>query len=186
MDRINGWLPLLMDIVVVHTVWLWSGCDLSVTDGGVGGDGRWVWCLRLECECEAQPSLVGGTDLSPMAQFTVESNPNSESTTQSIQSIARQHRDSSHHILCLFGSVGISQTVWRTPLPKHCQTIEHMLSIMNAPPAFESFLLFEGEKKITIEKDTKVPNAAIFTVNKEDHTLGNMIRMYANNTNRDH
>ncbi|XP_023232149.1 DNA-directed RNA polymerase II subunit RPB11-a isoform X1 [Centruroides sculpturatus] len=47
---------------------------------------------------------------------------------------------------------------------------------MNAPPAFESFLLFDGEKKITIEKDTKVPNAAIFTVNKEDHTLGNMIR----------
>ncbi|KAL1140076.1 hypothetical protein AAG570_000008 [Ranatra chinensis] len=24
--------------------------------------------------------------------------------------------------------------------------------------------------------DTKVPNAAIFTINKEDHTLGNMIR----------
>ncbi|KAL8562591.1 DNA-directed RNA polymerase II subunit RPB11-b2 [Nucella lapillus] len=40
---------------------------------------------------------------------------------------------------------------------------------MNAPPTFESFLL------ITFEKDTKVPNAAIFTVNKEDHTLGNMI-----------
>jgi len=47
---------------------------------------------------------------------------------------------------------------------------------MNAPPAFESFLLFEGEKKIIVEPDTKVPNAAIFTVNKEDHTLGNMIR----------
>nr|AAP97076.1 RNA polymerase II subunit [Branchiostoma belcheri] len=47
---------------------------------------------------------------------------------------------------------------------------------MNAPPTFESFLLFEGEKKITITKDTKVPNAAIFTVNKEDHTLGNLLR----------
>nr|CAG4652352.1 EOG090X0L4K [Triops cancriformis] len=47
---------------------------------------------------------------------------------------------------------------------------------MNAPPAFESFLLFEGEKKIIKEQDTKVPNAAIFTVNKEDHTLGNLIR----------
>ena len=47
---------------------------------------------------------------------------------------------------------------------------------MNAPPTFEAFILFDGEKKITIEKDTKVPNAAIFTVNKEDHTLGNMIR----------
>ncbi|XP_026480569.1 DNA-directed RNA polymerase II subunit RPB11-like [Ctenocephalides felis] len=47
---------------------------------------------------------------------------------------------------------------------------------MNAPPTFESFLLFEGEKKVIREQDTKVPNAAIFTVNKEDHTLGNMIR----------
>ncbi|KAE8749674.1 DNA-directed RNA polymerase II subunit RPB11 [Frankliniella fusca] len=47
---------------------------------------------------------------------------------------------------------------------------------MNAPPTFESFLLFEGEKKIIKELDQKVPNAAIFTVNKEDHTLGNMIR----------
>ncbi|XP_071789594.1 carbohydrate deacetylase-like [Asterias amurensis] len=47
---------------------------------------------------------------------------------------------------------------------------------MNAPPTFESFILYEGDKKITIEKDTKVPNAAIFHVNKEDHTLGNMLR----------
>lgn len=47
---------------------------------------------------------------------------------------------------------------------------------MNAPPAFESFLIF-GEKKITVEKDTKVPNACQFTIAKEDHTLGNMIRM---------
>ncbi|KAF3690390.1 DNA-directed RNA polymerase II subunit RPB11 [Channa argus] len=47
---------------------------------------------------------------------------------------------------------------------------------MNAPPAFESFLLFEGEKKICISKDTKVPNACLFTLNKEDHTLGNIIR----------
>lgn len=75
---------------------------------------------------------------------------------------------------------------------------------MNAPPTFESFLLYDGEKKwvqvrqkivtITVsvcfllnyftyrrvqkEDDTKVTNAAIFTVNKEDHTLGNMIRQY--------
>ncbi|XP_043909790.1 DNA-directed RNA polymerase II subunit RPB11-a isoform X2 [Protopterus annectens] len=47
---------------------------------------------------------------------------------------------------------------------------------MNAPPAFESFLLFEGEKKITITKDTKVPNACLFTLNKEDHTVGNIIK----------
>jgi DNA-directed RNA polymerase II subunit RPB11 len=47
---------------------------------------------------------------------------------------------------------------------------------MNAPATFESFLLLEGEKKVIIEKDTKVPNAAVFTVNKEDHTLGNALR----------
>jgi DNA-directed RNA polymerase II subunit RPB11 len=46
---------------------------------------------------------------------------------------------------------------------------------MNAPATFESFLLLDGEKKIIITKDTKVPNAAIFTVNKEDHTLGNLL-----------
>ncbi|XP_046831092.1 DNA-directed RNA polymerase II subunit RPB11 isoform X2 [Vespa crabro] len=34
----------------------------------------------------------------------------------------------------------------------------------------------ERKSKIIKEQDTKVPNAAIFTVNKEDHTLGNMIR----------
>lgn len=46
----------------------------------------------------------------------------------------------------------------------------------NAPPRFESFLLMPGEKKMTIEKDTKVPNACCFYLNKEDHTLGNIIR----------
>uniref|UniRef100_A0A7E5A213 Probable DNA-directed RNA polymerase II subunit RPB11 n=1 Tax=Panagrellus redivivus TaxID=6233 RepID=A0A7E5A213_PANRE len=47
---------------------------------------------------------------------------------------------------------------------------------MNAPAAFESFLLFDGDKKIEIDKDTKVPNAAIFKFNKEDHTLGNLLK----------
>jgi len=48
---------------------------------------------------------------------------------------------------------------------------------MNAPPTFESFVLFDGEKKVIVELDTKVPNAALFTINKDDHTLGHMIRM---------
>jgi len=29
---------------------------------------------------------------------------------------------------------------------------------------------------VTIEKDSEVPNAAVFTINKEDHTLGNALR----------
>ncbi|VDP32615.1 unnamed protein product [Echinostoma caproni] len=41
---------------------------------------------------------------------------------------------------------------------------------MNAPASFEPFLLADGEKKISFEKDTQVPNAAIFTLNREDHT----------------
>ncbi|CAF1072899.1 unnamed protein product [Didymodactylos carnosus] len=47
---------------------------------------------------------------------------------------------------------------------------------MNAPATFESFLLLDGEKKILIEKDTKVANAVVFTISKEDHTLANMLR----------
>lgn len=46
--------------------------------------------------------------------------------------------------------------------------------MMNAPPAFKSFLLFES--KITINKDSRVPNACLFTINKEDQTLGNIIK----------
>ncbi|KAK2107126.1 DNA-directed RNA polymerase II subunit RPB11-a [Saguinus oedipus] len=42
---------------------------------------------------------------------------------------------------------------------------------MNAPPAFESFLLFEGEKKITINKDTKV----LFAGYKVPHPLEHKI-----------
>lgn len=47
---------------------------------------------------------------------------------------------------------------------------------MNAPPRFESFYLMPGETKIKIQKDTKVPNAHIFFLNKEDHTVGCLIR----------
>lgn len=38
------------------------------------------------------------------------------------------------------------------------------------------FLLGEGESKVTMELDTRQPNTAIFTFNKEDHTLGNLLR----------
>lgn len=47
---------------------------------------------------------------------------------------------------------------------------------MNAPDRFELFLLPEGESKLNIEPDTKAPNAVIITFEKEDHTLGNLIR----------
>lgn len=47
---------------------------------------------------------------------------------------------------------------------------------MNTPATSESFLLADDEKKVIVEKDTKVPNAAVFTFNKEDHTLGNLLK----------
>eukprot|EP00555_Chaetoceros_dichaeta_P008621 CAMPEP_0198263994 /NCGR_PEP_ID=MMETSP1447-20131203/14317_1 /TAXON_ID=420782 /ORGANISM="Chaetoceros dichaeta, Strain CCMP1751" /LENGTH=121 /DNA_ID=CAMNT_0043952785 /DNA_START=190 /DNA_END=555 /DNA_ORIENTATION=+ len=50
---------------------------------------------------------------------------------------------------------------------------------MNAPERFSAFLLDEdiGEEKITYASDTKVSNAGTFTINKEDHTIGNLLRM---------
>mmetsp|Transcript_2968 Transcript_2968/g.3380 ORF Transcript_2968/g.3380 Transcript_2968/m.3380 type:complete len:128 (-) Transcript_2968:292-675(-) len=50
---------------------------------------------------------------------------------------------------------------------------------MNAPERSAAFLLDEdnGEEKVTYASDTKVSNAGTFTFNKEDHTLGNLVRM---------
>lgn len=47
---------------------------------------------------------------------------------------------------------------------------------MNAPDRFELFLLPEGESKLKVEQDTKASSAIIVTFEKEDHTLGNLIR----------
>ncbi|KAJ4380167.1 DNA-directed RNA polymerase II core subunit [Didymella sp. IMI 355093] len=46
---------------------------------------------------------------------------------------------------------------------------------MNAPDRFELFLLDDGQQKIEYKEETRVPNTAIFTFNKEDHTLGNLL-----------
>ena len=50
---------------------------------------------------------------------------------------------------------------------------------MNAPERSSSFLLDDdnGETKIVHTADTKVNNAATFRFNKEDHTVGNLLRM---------
>jgi DNA-directed RNA polymerase subunit L len=31
---------------------------------------------------------------------------------------------------------------------------------------------------VSFEKDTKIMNAASFTIEREDHTVGNILRMY--------
>ncbi|KAL1923407.1 uncharacterized protein VTP21DRAFT_8387 [Calcarisporiella thermophila] len=47
---------------------------------------------------------------------------------------------------------------------------------MNAPDRFELFVLPDGVKKVNVEYDQKISNAASFTIQKEDHTLGNLLR----------
>ena len=47
---------------------------------------------------------------------------------------------------------------------------------MNAPPRFESFMLYDDEKKIEVKKEVNVSDAALFTLNREDHTLGNILK----------
>ncbi|RKF72011.1 DNA-directed RNA polymerase II subunit RPB11 [Golovinomyces cichoracearum] len=61
---------------------------------------------------------------------------------------------------------------------------------MNAPDRFELFLLGDDEKKCIEAADTPIrvkeikltlegtPNSSVFTINKEDHTLANMLRSY--------
>ncbi|KAI9648440.1 DNA-directed RNA polymerase II core subunit [Ciborinia camelliae] len=53
-----------------------------------------------------------------------------------------------------------------------------LTSMSNAPERFELFILGDGEKKCTEEADTRTPNSSIFTFNKEDHTLGNLLRAH--------
>jgi DNA-directed RNA polymerase II subunit RPB11 len=48
---------------------------------------------------------------------------------------------------------------------------------MNAPPAQEHILLDDEERKITYAEDPKIADAGTFTVMKEDHTIGNILRM---------
>eukprot|EP01017_Pseudomicrothorax_dubius_P041162 TRINITY_DN6557_c0_g2_i4.p1 TRINITY_DN6557_c0_g2~~TRINITY_DN6557_c0_g2_i4.p1 ORF type:complete len:128 (+),score=33.66 TRINITY_DN6557_c0_g2_i4:72-455(+) len=46
---------------------------------------------------------------------------------------------------------------------------------MNAPIEEDFDLL--GKSKLEYAQDTKIPNAGTFTIYKEDHTLGNLVRV---------
>ena len=46
----------------------------------------------------------------------------------------------------------------------------------NAPDRYTLVLLQPGEQRIEVQEDMRIPNAATFVFNKEDHTLGNMLR----------
>lgn len=47
---------------------------------------------------------------------------------------------------------------------------------MNAPDKHELLVVPEGKKRLEIKKDTKIPNAATFIIQREDHTVGNLLR----------
>ena len=48
---------------------------------------------------------------------------------------------------------------------------------MNTPERSASFILDDDQEKIEYAADTKVSNAGTFTFNKEDHSVGNLLRM---------
>jgi DNA-directed RNA polymerase II subunit RPB11 len=48
---------------------------------------------------------------------------------------------------------------------------------MNAPTLYDRFIVPEGQRKVSFVAETKVASAGTFTVQREDHTLGNLIRM---------
>ncbi|KAL4421738.1 hypothetical protein ABPG77_002354 [Micractinium sp. CCAP 211/92] len=48
---------------------------------------------------------------------------------------------------------------------------------MNAPDRQEKFVVPDGVKKVAFQPDTKVANAGSFVIQREDHTIGNLVRM---------
>ena len=53
------------------------------------------------------------------------------------------------------------------------------MAAVNVPERSAAFLLDEdsGEVKVEYVPDTKVSNSGTFTFNREDHTVGNLLRM---------
>eukprot|EP00307_Rebecca_sp_RCC1486_P009748 CAMPEP_0119408820 /NCGR_PEP_ID=MMETSP1335-20130426/2264_1 /TAXON_ID=259385 /ORGANISM="Chrysoculter rhomboideus, Strain RCC1486" /LENGTH=195 /DNA_ID=CAMNT_0007433105 /DNA_START=76 /DNA_END=661 /DNA_ORIENTATION=- len=58
------------------------------------------------------------------------------------------------------------------------------MSMANRPETYELVVLPDGVDKVTFEKDKKIENAGKFVVEKEDHTLGNIVRMQLLEDNR--
>jgi len=48
---------------------------------------------------------------------------------------------------------------------------------MNAPKIEERFFLLPDEERLIAEDDTKIEGATNFTITKEDHTIGNPLRV---------
>lgn len=52
-------------------------------------------------------------------------------------------------------------------------------AMSNAPERFQSWRWEDDdlENRLEYTEDTKIPNAGLFKLNKEDHTLGNLLRI---------
>ncbi|KAG7969347.1 hypothetical protein I3843_07G027200, partial [Carya illinoinensis] len=48
---------------------------------------------------------------------------------------------------------------------------------VNTPNRYERFVVPEGTKKVSYKRDTKIINSTSFTVEREDHTIGNIIHI---------
>jgi DNA-directed RNA polymerase II subunit RPB11 len=64
-----------------------------------------------------------------------------------------------------------------TPLVAFYCLLLLLILTMNAPERSSAFILDDDEEKIEYAADTKVSNAGTFTLNKEDHTMSNLLRM---------
>lgn len=49
---------------------------------------------------------------------------------------------------------------------------------MNQPDRYERFMLPEGKKKAEYQEDTQLQNTGAYEIQREDHTLGNLVRMH--------
>ncbi|CAO1629930.1 unnamed protein product [Parajaminaea phylloscopi] len=52
----------------------------------------------------------------------------------------------------------------------------HSDEMSNAPDRFALFILGEGERRVEVTEETTIENAATIILNKEDHTMGNLLR----------
>lgn len=49
---------------------------------------------------------------------------------------------------------------------------------MNQPDRYERFMLPEGKAKAEYQEDAKLQNTGSYEIQREDHTLGNLVRMH--------
>ncbi|EGX50783.1 DNA-directed RNA polymerase II core subunit [Orbilia oligospora] len=75
-----------------------------------------------------------------------------------------------------FNQAGGCSTIRAQPWRNRPHGFQDFAFGTDAPERFELFIMGDGEEKVTAVDETRVPNCVTFTFNKEDHTLGNLLR----------